>query len=287
MSNPSVASLDKLVCPACRAELLPSPARLTCSRCHQGYPLRDGIPDFLDEVRRSQRVGSWIRLPEKIRQSHSAWLAEHGGALTDLAVRIWWELFAKIYESRICIQRALQELSLGQLQAEAIYDRMLAKVRREGGLILDAASGPGTLGRRLAGPQGIFAVDLLLPMLHRGAAHAAAEKVLNIQFVSARVESLPFLDSAFDGAILGQALHWMPDAAVALSELARVLRQRAPLSGSTVLKGGRSRPACTCADNGGHPFEIDELRALLQRAGFDRIEIESIGELILFSAQRA
>lgn len=287
MSSPSIAHFDKLRCPACRAELLPRPRALICSQCLLEHPIRDGIPDFLDAPTRGQRIASWMHLPEKIRNTAAAWAFEKPSLLGDLTLELWWWLFAQVYESPLGLRPALEEAMGGARSLEDITEWMLARVRSAQHLVLDAASGPGSLGRRLAGERGVFAVDISLPMLRKGAELTAAEHKRNIQFVRATVDSLPFLDATFDGALLGHALHWLPDAVAGLTEIARVLRPDAPLSGGTAKRGGTSRAVRSCERNGGHPFTVDELRQCLMDAGFVEVETELVGEVLLFAAKRS
>jgi len=285
MSNPSTASLEKLVCPDCKALLLPRTGVLICVRCRREHPLRANIPDFLYEAHKGEHYSSWMRLPEKVQNKATAWLVENPSAWSDILFQTWWHIFAQAYESKFGIRRAIEGAAQGSRSFEEVFEWMISRVRRNEGLVLDAASGPGTIGRRIAGKQGVFAVDILLPMLKRGAALAAQERTQNIQFVRATVESLPFPNELFDGAVLGQALHWI-DPTAGLSEIARVLRPGSPLSGGTALKGGSSELSRAAATTGGHPFERDELHKCLQDGGFVKIEIESAGDLLLFAAYR-
>ncbi|WP_426315053.1 class I SAM-dependent methyltransferase [Methylobacterium fujisawaense] len=85
--------------------------------------------------------------------------------------------------------------------------------------ILDIGCGPGALARRLADAGA--AVTGIDP---GGAALARArETVPEARFESATGEALPFPDAGFDGAVMLNALHHVPDPAAALAEAARVL----------------------------------------------------------------
>lgn len=286
MSNLSTASIEKLVCTECKGTLLPSPGMLICSCCGRENPVRDQIPDFLYSAHKGQHYSNWIRLPEKVHSRAMAWIVENPSRVSDIALELWWQLFARMYESSHGIRRAIAGAAKGTQSVEAIFEWMLSRVRADSGLVLDAASGPSTLGRRLAGRQGVFAIDIVLPMLKRGASLAAMERTHNIQFVRAKVEALPFLDGTFAGALLGQALHWLTDPVAGLSELASVLRPGSVLSGGTALKGGSSELSRASAHTGGHPFDVEELRRCLLAGGFVDVELESAGEVLLFAARR-
>lgn len=85
--------------------------------------------------------------------------------------------------------------------------------------ILDIGCGGGTLAKRLsedgAAVTGIDPGDAALAQ--------ARAAVPEARFEAASGEALPFPDASFDGAVLLNALHHVPDPAAALVEAARVL----------------------------------------------------------------
>ena len=85
--------------------------------------------------------------------------------------------------------------------------------------ILDIGCGSGTLAKRLT--EDGAAVTGVDP----GAAALAQARaaVPGARFEAASGEALPFPDDSFDGAVLLNALHHVPDPAAALAEAARVL----------------------------------------------------------------
>jgi ubiquinone/menaquinone biosynthesis C-methylase UbiE len=92
--------------------------------------------------------------------------------------------------------------------------------------LIDIACGAGTLALRFA-PQVGWAcgVDLTPAILGRAKQSAANEKLANLDFTLADAHRLPFADASLDIAITSYALHHMPDARKALSEMARVVRR--------------------------------------------------------------
>ena len=85
--------------------------------------------------------------------------------------------------------------------------------------ILDIGCGPGTLARRLVDAgAAVTGIDPGAAALAR-----ARASVPEARFEAATGESLPFPEASFDGAVMLNALHHVPDPAAALGEAARVL----------------------------------------------------------------
>ncbi|WP_457107194.1 class I SAM-dependent methyltransferase [Methylobacterium sp. P5_C11] len=85
--------------------------------------------------------------------------------------------------------------------------------------ILDIGCGPGTLARRLV-DEGAVVTGIDPGTAALAKARAAVPEA---RFEVAGGEALPFPDASFDGAVLLNALHHVPDPAAALVEAARVL----------------------------------------------------------------
>lgn len=85
--------------------------------------------------------------------------------------------------------------------------------------ILDIGCGPGTLAKRLTEDgASVTGVDP-----GEAALGKAREAVPAARFEAASAEALPFPDAHFDGAVIFNALHHVPDPAAALREAARIL----------------------------------------------------------------
>lgn len=106
-------------------------------------------------------------------------------------------------------------------------DAIVASVPRGARAVLDLASGPGTLTRRLARAMPsarVFGFDLSGPMLSRAARLSAADGLTNVLYVRGDVLAMPFADEGFDAVTCGGALQLFPDQDRAMAEIARVLR---------------------------------------------------------------
>ncbi len=93
--------------------------------------------------------------------------------------------------------------------------------------ILDLGCGPGTITVGLAryvAPADVVGVDRSDEVLTRARAHAAAQHMDRVRFVTASVYDLPFADSRFDVVYAHQLLQHLAEPVTALVEAHRVLR---------------------------------------------------------------
>ena len=110
-------------------------------------------------------------------------------------------------------------------------------------VVLDAGCGTGSYSQALLRHVGrIEAVDLNEGMLEMaGRKLAEAEEEGRISFHSSRIDELPFEDDAFDGVMINQVLHHLPDDASegfpahrqVFEEFARVLKPGGALTVNT------------------------------------------------------
>lgn len=285
MNHSQTISIDMLVCPGCKSRLERGLYTLRCPSCRLNYSMTRGIADFIDPAGPSPRAAGNVQ-PDHDPGTFLSRLPNN--ALSNLVQELYSKIDARIYETPLWWPRLVRQLALTtEFTADDLIARIVSKARVDNGLILDVASGPATLGRRLApASRGVFAIDMVSSMLEWGASLASRERIANIQFARAKADALPFTNAVFDAATFGGALHWMPTPAVALGEIARTLKRGAPLCGYTVLAGQRSEVCRKIARRGGHLFQPEELEAYLVGAGFTQVELDKIGELVVFYANR-
>lgn len=237
--------------------------------CQSTYPVLDGIPDFvLEDLTQStnpvlRRVKSIDRLA-RIYETN-----------------LWYPLVLNLYGG-------LGSTSLGQL-----VNAISGMVETVTGLILDAACGPGTFGRRIASrSKTVYGIDISMGMLRRGAAYVLQEQVPNVHFARAKVEALPFEDILFDAALCCGSLHLFADTILALREIGRTMKAGAPLAVTTftagnagILRFRRIREHIQ-RDHGIHIFDIAEVEGYLTEARFEDFRPETYGSILIFSARK-
>lgn len=130
-------------------------------------------------------------------------------------------------------------IEFGERQARAIEtmyqnpdvtgqrSEVLARLElRPGEAVLDIGSGPGLLLRDLAlsvGADGkAVGLDMSAPMIE--IARRRCEGLAQVTFEQAQATALPFADAAFDCAVSTQVYEYVPDMALALGELYRVMK---------------------------------------------------------------
>ncbi|HEX8225583.1 MAG TPA: class I SAM-dependent methyltransferase [Allosphingosinicella sp.] len=139
--------------------------------------------------------------------------------------------------------------------------------------VLEIGFGGGALLRSLLlGTRGeVFAADLSAMLIDRARLRFARDvRRGRLHLYQASVESLPLPPATVTKAVSVNSLYFWPDPAAALAELARVVKP-----------GGRLavafEPAAEMRKWPGHRFgfrlfEVDEAKALMEAAGFGRIE---------------
>ena len=99
---------------------------------------------------------------------------------------------------------------------------------KEGESILDIGCGSGVdtiFAAKMTGPTGkVAGIDLMSEMLLRAKENLTLANLDNVTYEGASAERLPFPDKNFDVVISNGAFNLVPDKAMALSEVFRVLK---------------------------------------------------------------
>ncbi|HVB58127.1 MAG TPA: methyltransferase domain-containing protein [Candidatus Acidoferrales bacterium] len=91
--------------------------------------------------------------------------------------------------------------------------------------VVDLACEPGSLALRFARHvRWVCGLDLTPAMLERARLSVNAERLANIDFLVGDAQALPFADSTLDIAVTSYSFHHLPDPALALREMARVVK---------------------------------------------------------------
>lgn len=269
MAQNSSTHMAIYVCPRCQGRLARRAESLDCPACATRYPILDGIPDFLaaDPGESSHPVLQGVKLIDRLAPIYES--------------KFWYPLVLNLYGGWRCTT------------LEKLVTQVSEIVGQVDGPVLDAACGPGTFGRRVAGQaRHVYGIDISLGMLRQGVTYVEREQLDTVHFARAQVEALPFPDATFGGAICCGSLHLFEDTVQALREIGRTMAAGAPLAVMTffagdggVLQFSRIREHVR-EDHGAHIFEIPELEQYLAEASFEAFRPETMGSLIVFSARR-
>ena len=243
--------LPFLRCPRCfAAPLAESASGLDCRGCGAGFPSQEGILDTLG-VDPNEVITPFQRIMQ-----------------APLVVSIYERVWRRIGYFLASLRSFTREVEtiLG-------YRRKTDDSR-----ILDLACGPGVFTRPLArGGRGIVVgFDLSRPMLRHAGRMAAREGLANVVLIRGTVFRMPFLDGSFQFVNCCGALHLFDRPDDALKEIRRVLVPGGRLSVQTTIRPAHSGGLAWFLERFirfGF-FEEPELRARLDRHGFDILESE-------------
>jgi arsenite methyltransferase len=146
-----------------------------------------------------------------------------------------------------------------------------------GGVAVDVGCGPGNVTAALAGLDRLaIGVDISEAMLARA---VRAEASPSVGFVRADAQRLPFRDSIADGVVSLAALQLIPDPALALAEMVRVLRPggRLAVMVPTVAGGLAERLSHLLPNAGARFFGEDEVADVLEDHGLTRVRVRHHG----------
>jgi len=261
------------VCPVCKQGLEPVHEGLSCRVCARTYPILSGIPDFI---------------VVNLEESRNFSLHMVGKRDSDVLLNF----AASVYET--CVYPAVCNLFGGwhSMSLEQLAHDVSDIVGSRDGVILDAACGPGTYGRRIASEsRTVLGIDICMSMLRRGTRYVERGHIPNVHFARATVEALPFRAGLFDAAICAGSLNHFSDTVLALREINRTMKVGAPLAvmcfaaGSQGLfkhKSIRDR----AEKRGGHIDSVADLERYVAEAGFEDFRPHAYGSVLVFSARK-
>jgi SAM-dependent methyltransferase len=171
------------------------------------------------------------------------------------------------------IERLRAPERIARLEVERVVDLCLGKVEFKN--VLDIGTGSGLFaeaffrrGLEVAG------IDANLEMLT-----AARDYVAQGDFRHAEAEALPYADASFDLVFLGLLLHESDDPLKVLQETQRVTRGRVCILEWPYFEGEFGPPL---ADR----INPDDLTAMVDKAGFSKMETRPLTYLVFYSLAR-
>ncbi len=163
---------------------------------------------------------------------------------------------------------------------------------REGQVLIDVATGPGTVARlaslRLGSTGRVVATDIAPPMLNIARGKPALTGAAPIEYLESPAAPLNAASSAFDLVVCQQGLQFFPDRLSALKEMHRVLKAggRAAIAVWTTVERNEYFAAIHAALRGTVPAELAdlmtapfswhdgaELKSMAEQAGFHEVRL--------------
>ena len=163
-----------------------------------------------------------------------------------------------------------------------------ATLGRGGGSVLDVCTGTGAFARALARDgsfNSITGIDITPAMLDEARRNADHERLHRLQFLSGDATALPFENNSFDAAVTRLAVHHLSEPALALKEMARVVKPGGHVVVVDIVVGGNDvGELCTDSDGGADPAlaletnRLERLRDPSHTSMLSRSEICSLLE---------
>jgi len=196
------------------------------------------------------------------------------------------ERYTHGYESKFVEYLEGREVS----KDAAFFQRHL----KSGMSIIDCGCGPGTITIDLAGfitPGHVVGIDLEENQINLARDHALEQKVSNVRFEVGDIYKLPFPDNTFDAAFGHTVLQHLADPVKAAIEIHRVLKPdgifgvREEDTAGFIISPFTPKfeelmklYVRTWKHNGGDPYFARRQRAVLNEAGFTRVEASASAE---------
>lgn len=312
---------EVICCPICKSDLLQKEQKLLCKKCNISYPIKNDIP-ILDQPPTPIKIFC-EKCKEEVEAFEEPWSSFrklkgeiikcsqcksvirkclYNESTTNQKKSVVKKFVEQDFDSSASVYEFFQfpfaSALLGVNPLKSKYKLInipthMIKVK-EGGTVLDVATGTGLAARelgRIVGSQGhVYGLDISLGMLKKGKEKAERRGIANITFVKGDMERLPFQDNFFDDVTCLNA--YVSEQVVA--EISRVLRKgcmlvmtavrkmREPnlLMKSTLKISQRKRYGSSSF------FAESEIMELLTKYGFNDIHIQKIGLVLLIKATK-
>lgn len=268
-----VAALEWLRCPACRTNLPVDGAgelvaidrkdalHLKCRTCDAGYPVVNGVIDFLPGYETRSEPGL------------AQWCMENR-----FVVRFYEQYFRPAFTRMGSPIRYDEEI------------RWLKGVLPEApvNIIMDLACGTGKYSRILndhLSPERVFAIDISMPMLQKAVDMAAQAGADNIVHIRSDAGVLPLKDRCINSINCFGALHLFPDTDRTITEISRIAANKACFTCLTARKLMLWRPVQIPFSKlfSFHFFDETWMQDRLVRAGFHNFQ-KSVSRMVLMFA---
>ena len=215
-----------LVCPGCNAVLLEHDARLHCRACERIWPIRNGVPHFIEEY---PYCGD-------IPQPHMREVLRRAATVS------WKEALTQSPEGSV--QRAAATIfNLDRANWCHLTDI------RHGGRVLDVGAGMGTTSHALSKRfSEVVALEPVLEAVEFMRYRFLQERLGNVVCVRGSVWEIPFPPESFDLVVLNGVLEWV---AAGEGRESEALAAGGPRSNIQTRSPGR-----LCLPGGGQPYVV-------------------------------
>jgi ubiquinone/menaquinone biosynthesis C-methylase UbiE/uncharacterized protein YbaR (Trm112 family) len=201
VTNDAPAGMEIMACPACHTKLTwhETESALRCAACGADYPVRQGIPHFVDPA-----------------------------ALTGVNRRFW-----HLYDWFSWFDRLFSNVAFAYIgmSEEAARREVLDRLEPRGGRVLEVSIGPGVNLPYLVGRpdvREVHGLDISLGRLRRCQAYLRRQgwtvQGRNVPLYLGNAEELPFQDESFDAVFHIGGINFFNDKAKAIAEMIRVAK---------------------------------------------------------------